>query len=107
MGDYTEKVAASVASSLQPCERVVAATPAAPRGTMQSMARGDGPRPGPHAHPNRYLAAGHAQLDAIGVPFAPQYVLVCTNLRFVWFRTSMLGRPKGFAGSIPRGDVDA
>jgi hypothetical protein len=106
---YTAKVAAVVAGALETGEHLVVATPAAPRGTMKSIAYGNGP--GRTAHSRRVrtnpaLSAGVAELDTIGVAYAPQYVLALTDRRLLWFRTTFTGRPKGLVGALHRGEVE-
>jgi hypothetical protein len=104
MHEYTAKVAAAVAGALEPGETVVAATPAAPHGAMRAIAHGDGvrrPRVNPH------LAAGLGEVDQFGVAFAAQYVIVLTDRRVVWFRTTFTGRPKAPVGALARGELDA
>jgi hypothetical protein len=96
MGEYTTKVAAVVAKMLEPGEVVLAAVAAAPRGAMRAIAYG---------HARRHLAEGRAEARAFGVPAAAQYVLALTDRRFVWFRTSLTGRPKAQVGALARGDV--
>jgi hypothetical protein len=97
MGEYTAKVAAHVAGMLEPGELVLAAVSAAPRGAMRALAYG---------HARRNLAAGRAEVAAFGVQPAAQYVLALTDRRYVWFRTSVMGRPKALVSGLDRGDVD-
>jgi hypothetical protein len=112
MGEYTAKVAAHVQRALEPCEAVLAASPGAPRGAMRSLAYGNGPRGAGRGTLSRprdasaELDEGRVELTGFGVPYAPQYVVVLTDRRFCWFRTSFTGRPKSLVAAMPRGDVE-
>jgi hypothetical protein len=95
--EYTAKVAAHVAGALDQGEVVVAATPGAPSGSMRAIAYGRG---------RRLLVASEHDLAAFGVPYNRQYVIALSDRRFLWFRTTLTGRPKGIVATIMRGDVD-
>ena len=99
MGAYTERVAAALAGALVPGEQVIEATPGAPRGSMQALAFGGG-RGG-----KALLRTGMAECDAFGVPAQRQFVVVLTDRRFLFARTTLLGRPKTVVADVPRGDV--
>jgi hypothetical protein len=71
---------------------------------MRAIAHGDGLR---RPKVNAHLAAGLGEVDQFGVAFAPQYVIVLTDRRIVWFRTTFTGRPKAAVGALSRGDLDA
>jgi hypothetical protein len=99
MGAYTERVAGALAGTLVPGEQVVEATPGAPRGSMRALAFGGG-RGG-----KAELRAGRAELDVFGVGPQRQYVVVLTDRRFLFARTSVLGRPKAVVADVPRGEI--
>src|SRR5829696_7193809 len=103
MGEYTERVATVVAGALEPGERVIAASPGAPRGSMRAIAYGKGRS---DRGARAALDAGRSELRAFGVPWAKQYVVVLSDRRLLWFRTSMFGRPKSVVASMVRGDVE-
>ncbi|MCU1430461.1 MAG: hypothetical protein JWL83_4461 [Actinomycetia bacterium] len=114
MRAYSAKIEAHVAGALDAGERVLAATPAAPKGAMQSMVRADGPTglsfPGclwGARSGSRHLAPGRDELTLLGVPYAPQFVLALTDRRFLWCSTTVTGRPKKVLATLPRGVVDA
>jgi hypothetical protein len=95
--EYTAKVAAHIAAALEPGERVLAAAPLAPRGSMRSIAYGNA---------RRHLAPGRAELRNFGVAYARQFVVALTDRRVLWFRTSLTGRPKTLVTAMHRGDID-
>jgi len=101
MGEYTDKVAARLARALETGEHALAATPGAPRGAMRSIAFGDGPR-----SRRSHTGEGRAELEAFGVPYAPQFVVVLTDRRLLWARTTMTGRARAVIAAIARGDID-
>jgi hypothetical protein len=113
MERYTAKIEAFVAPAFEPTETIVAATPAAPRGSMDSMIHGNGPTgmsiPGAlwgarSVTPG--LTQARDELALIGVPYAPQYVLVLTDRRFLWCNTRMTGKPRQLIATAPRGAVE-
>jgi hypothetical protein len=106
MGDFTTKIQTHIATALEPGEEVLAAASAGPKGTMQAMAHGDGGMRRRRIGSPR-LAAGRAELEIFGVAAALQYVVVLTDRRFVFFRTTMFGRPKKLAGALDRGEIDS
>jgi hypothetical protein len=98
--EYTGKVAAHVGAALEPGEQVVAAAPGAPRGSMRALAYGNG------RLARDAVTAGRTELAGFGVPYARQFVVVLTDRRVCWFRTTFTGRPKALVAALARGEVD-
>jgi hypothetical protein len=103
MHELPARSAATIARVLDDGEAVVAATPGAPRGAMRALAHGDGPR---RPTRNPVLTAGYGQLQSLGIPYAAQYVIVLTDRRVLWFRTTFTGRPKALVAAMHRGELD-